>query len=173
MWAGRGWYGMSVSAPTIISQSTSVLLLTRRSFCFATCHIISNRRLIDNDEMAVSTLERNHKEESEVILEDVKILLERVEKEEVGYKGILDAEHGHASPPCQGSSAANTTGSEESKRKENEKTLLFPKAFVLGGWSTGSFENVTGMLRKKNIVYLQDMMHELLFHDIQVRVGSR
>jgi site-specific DNA-cytosine methylase len=133
--------------------------------------LFAKRRLIDNDEMAQATLERNHPH-ADTLREDVNILIERVEKKERGYEGLLIAHHGHASPPCQGSSAANTTGSEEKKRKENEKTLLFPKKMVLGGWSTGSFENVTGMLRKKNISYLQGVMHELLFHDIQVRVGG-
>lgn len=122
--------------------------------------------------MAQATLERNHPG-ADVLREDLNIVHERVKNNEVGYEKVLKAEHGHASPPCQGSSVANTTGSEESKRKENEKSLLFPKQFVLGEWSTGSFENVTGMLRKKNLPYLQTVMHELLLHTIQVRVGGK
>ena len=81
--------------------------------------------------------------------------------------------HVHVSPPCQGFSRMNTTGSEANKEKNNKLSLTFPRLVIGIQATTGSFENVTGMLDDERVHYVQTIVYEFIMNDYQVRFGSK
>lgn len=129
---------------------------------------------VDNDPTAVATLRHNHPETA-VFCQEVGQFLDEAKKSS-GMKGSYNCNlivHGHFSSPCQGFSRMNTTGSEASREKNNKLCLTFPKGVIGLRMTTGSFENVTGMLDPKRVQYIQKIMLMFLMNGYQVRVGGR
>jgi DNA (cytosine-5)-methyltransferase 1 len=128
--------------------------------------------LVENDKDAVSTLRMHHPLGSGAIVydEDVEIFLQKVATGAPGYPKQGDVENVHGSPPCKGSSMANRSIKDQYKeqkrleknKENNEKSLLWLDCISLLRPSSGSFENVTGMLREENIEIPRKIMACLL-----------
>jgi len=84
-------------------------------------------------------------------------------------KYLEDVKHIHASPPCQGFSGANINGGKNDKAN-NDLSLVWVEAIRKQRPRTASFENVTGMWRRKHMPYLFRILDELLKMKYQVRV---
>jgi hypothetical protein len=67
----------------------------------------------------------------------------------------------------------NTTGSEASKEKNNQLCHIWPEFIISQKMTTGSFENVTGMLCPKRVPYIQHMVSRFIMNRYQVRVGGK
>ena len=74
-------------------------------------------------------------------------------------------------PPCPGMSSANTLGSDEDKALLNRLCFFFIDAVKHFMPTTASFENVEGILYKKNRDILKRIIKNLLELNYQVRVS--
>ena len=132
---------------------------------------------VDLNPDAISTLERNKSHFSfmgqehnlETYEESVMIFLKKCERKAKGYPQPHDIDHIHASPPCQGFSAANRTGG-TNDLSNNEVSYEFVRAIKYFQPTTASLENVPGMLRPGCILYPQKIVAELLLMNYQVRI---
>jgi DNA-cytosine methyltransferase len=131
--------------------------------------------MVEKDNSAVATLRCNHLldallgEEAIIFDEDVDTFLQKVVDKDPAYPQMGDVDHVHASPPCQGFSAANRKGGQNDKTN-NEMTKRFTKAVEIFRPRTASMENVTGILLGKNVAYLRWVVAELMLLGYQVRV---
>jgi site-specific DNA-cytosine methylase len=132
------------------------------------------RHAIEKDPIAAATLNLNHGQHTAVFPQDMETFFAEAKKAEEGslyYCGHTS--HGHASSPCQGFSRINTTGSEASKEKNNQLCLTWPEFIISQKMTTGSFENVTGMLGPKRVPYIQRIVNKFIMNRYQVRVGGK
>lgn len=82
------------------------------------------------------------------------------------------ADHCHASSPCQGFSTVNTSGGKNDK-VNNELCRVVVRGSIEHKINTVSFENVTGMLQDKHLHYPCGMIIDWLVNDYQVRLGGK
>ena len=82
-------------------------------------------------------------------------------------KGEVD--HLHASPPCQGFTGLNRQDRSDNSIENNDLTKEFVNAIKYFEPKTASYENVRGLLFKKNYDYLKNLIEELLSMNYQVR----
>lgn len=79
---------------------------------------------VEKDFSAVATLRCNHQldgifgEEAIVFDEDVETFLQKVHDKDPAYPRMGDVDQVHASPPCQGFSAANRSGGKNEKDQQ-------------------------------------------------------
>ncbi|KAL7564512.1 hypothetical protein ACA910_017671 [Epithemia clementina (nom. ined.)] len=85
----------------------------------------------------------------------------------MGHPKPDQVDHVHASPPCQGFSLANQTGSKNDVRPKNQ-SLAFVKAIKFCKPQTESWEKMTGMLGQQHISYPQTIFRDLLLQGYQV-----
>ncbi|CAJ1941205.1 unnamed protein product [Cylindrotheca closterium] len=130
---------------------------------------------IDNEPIAVATLKLNHiPEDTRVVDQDINSFIDDALEAHANPNDPYNCDgtvHVHLSPPCQGFSRMNTTESEASKEKNNQLSLTFPRLVIGIKSTTGSFENVTGMLDDDRVHYVQRIAYEFIMNDDQVRVG--
>lgn len=85
-------------------------------------------------------------------------------------KGDKTVSYMHASPPCQGMSAVNTSGG-ANDLQNNECTMTFLEAVRLFQTDFVTMENVPGLTQQKNIKYLLRIVGGLLSMGYQVNVS--
>ena len=131
---------------------------------------------VDQSPDAISTLERNEShfqvrghDVLETYQERVDVFMDKCSNNAQGYPQPGEVDHIHASPPCQGFSAANRNGG-TNDRCNNEASYEFVKAVKFFRPTTASLENVTGMLHKDNRSYPERIITDLLLLNYQVRI---
>jgi len=85
-------------------------------------------------------------------------------------RGDKTVSYMHASPPCQGMSAVNTSGG-ANDLQNNECTITFLEAVRLFQADFVTMENVPGLTQQKNIKYLLRIVGGLLSMGYQVNVS--
>ena len=85
-------------------------------------------------------------------------------------RGDKTVSYMHASPPCQGMSAVNTSGG-SNDLQNNECTITFLEAVRLFQTDFVTMENVPGLTQQKNIKYLLRIVGGILSMGYQVNVS--
>jgi DNA (cytosine-5)-methyltransferase 1 len=123
---------------------------------------------VDKNDAALSTLKANFKTKLETYTECVRDFIRRSQLGDPAYPKKGEVDHVHTSPPCQGYSGANRYGG---ANDENNNRLSFELLSAIRHFEpkTATFENVFGLLWKKNIGYFKSLITELMSMGYQVR----
>jgi len=127
-------------------------------------------KAVDLDSAAIKTFVRNNNQDEKLAYKGtVQQFLDDLQSNKGGWGDEMkETTVAHASPPCQGFSAANIDGgkNDEANRRQS---LLFVEILRILQSPFGTFENVEGMWRRKHVHYLRKIINDLLGLGYQAR----
>ena len=123
--------------------------------------------------MAAATIKLNHGEETTVFCQPVETFLQEAKRAQPGSPYYcVGVAHCHCSSPCQGFSLVNTAGSEEAKDANNKLCHTFPEIVITSKMTTGTFENVAGILQQERVHYVQEMFETFIKNNYKARLAG-
>ena len=131
--------------------------------------------IVEKDQRAVATLRSNMEKgnggHDPVYHKCVARFIQRSKERRSGYPRQGEVDHIHASPPCQGFSAANRNSGGPKDTENNNLSFAFVDAIRYYQPLTATYENVMGLVnRDENKTFLNRMIEEIHGMGYQIRL---